>query len=97
MVATLATLARDHAFLPRPPNVGAYVTNEEEEERLLEWLSTKHELESPRRWETTFYGGLAATGVGVLLATIWSDVPAVRSMRVYASPTRTVVTTSLVW
>ena len=90
------TLAQDFPFLPQMPDVGAYITDDEEEQ-LYAWATTTSMPESNRRWNTTFYSGLAATGVGALLATVWSDVPVVRNLRVYPTPTRMTVSTTVGW
>ena len=36
--------------------------------------------------KSLFYGGLAAVGVGVLLTTVWSDVPVARDLDIQAGP-----------
>ena len=96
LVTTMTTLAASSPFLPQFPDVGLYITREEEE-HLYTWFTTESALESTRRWNTTRYGGLAAVGIGALLATIWSDVPAVRNLRVHTTPTRMAVTTAVGW
>ena len=96
LLGTMTTLAENFPFLPQIPDVGTFITSDEEE-RIYAWLTTPSTLESTRRWNTTFYSGLAAAGVGGLLATIWSDVPVVRNLRVHPAPTRMTVQTTVGW
>ena len=96
LASTMTTLADNFSFLPQSPDVGAYITSDEEAQ-LYAWVTTTSMPESTRRWNTTRYSGLAATGIGVLLATIWSDVPVVRNLRVYPAPTRMTVRTTVGW
>ena len=92
----MATLADQHPFLPQMPDVGRFVTSEEEQ-GLFDWLTTRVEVQGTGVWTSAFYGSLAAVGLGALVATVWSDVPVVRTMQVHTTPTRTVVTSSLIW
>ena len=96
LVIPMARLSREHDFLPQMPVVGSIVTAEEEQQ-LVDWVLSGSEAESKGFSAGLVYGGLAAVGIGALLATIWSDVPGVRNLRVHATPTRTAVSTSLGW
>ena len=44
----LFDLSAQHAFLPQFPDVGAFVSSQEDE-RILEWIRTKPEMESKPR------------------------------------------------
>lgn len=94
--STLLILSTQHDFLPQPPDVGSFVTDQEEE-RFIEWSSTGVDLESKRLWTGMFYGGLAAAGVGALLATVWADTPVLRDLRVQPGRNSMAVATSLAW
>ena len=96
LVEALRASAEDHSFLPQMPSVGRHISDEELQE-LLAWGSTKTELEGTGPWTPTFYSGLAAAGVGALLATIWSDVPVARNLRVPFTSSSLAVTTTVGW
>ena len=92
----LRSLAGRHEFLPQVPDVGDFITSQEE--RLIrEWSVTSVDLESKGPWTGMFWGGLGAGGVGALLATVWSDVPVLRNVRVHSAPRRIAATTSVTW
>ena len=97
--ATLYTLSLDHDFLPAYPlRIHPYLLEDTAAyDRLDEWAHTTVDMENKRRPVATLSAGLAAAGIGVLLATIWSDVPVVRNLHVRRTPTHTAMTTSVEW
>ena len=96
--ATLYTLSMDHDFLPAYPfSVQPLLVDIALYDRLDEWAHTTVDLEDTRRPIATLSAGVAAVGIGALLATIWSDVPVVRNLRVHRTPTSTTMTTRVGW
>ena len=91
-LVNLSALSNAHDFLPASFSFSqAYNLNDDDVRR----LAVRVELE--RRIGPKVIGGLAAAGVGVLLATIWSDVPVVNAVRLSPQPGGLLASSAVSW